>query len=112
MATGKCEQCAHFRSKRQLVELIELSTDRVSRAVDDIRKREEQWEDEESQAVIELLFSDVYHWPGRPRVLSYCGLEEEKGVSLVHELKNVGERCTEFKSRVDAPIRSCSTCIH
>jgi hypothetical protein len=110
----RCDNCAHFRPKRRLEELFKLTTDRVSQAAEEIRKREEQWEEEESETLLNLLLSGEKTWPGRspPRVLPYCGLEEQSRKFLVHESKDAGERCKDFAPSTAIPRELCSTCAH
>jgi hypothetical protein len=110
----RCERCTHFRPKRQLEELLKLTTDRPSSALDDIRKSQQQWEEDESQTLLDLLIAGDKTWPGRspPRILPYCGLEEQQRKYLVHESKDAGERCKDFVSRAETPYASCWKCAH
>jgi hypothetical protein len=102
----------HYRPKRRLQALLELVTTRPSQAVREIRQREEQWEEEESQHVIELLKAGRESWPGRPNVLAYCGLEETRGVYLVHEAKNADHDCRDFSDSLEASRGDCSSCLY
>jgi hypothetical protein len=111
---GKCEYCLHFRPQRNLEQLLKLETDRPSPVLRDIRERDKEWEETESETLIDLLLSGQRAWPGEspPRVLPYCGLEEEQRRFLVHESKNAGERCRDFVRAFDTPLGFCSDCTH
>ena len=113
MQRNECDYCVHYRGKRRLEDLIKLSTDRPNHAVREIREREAQWEDEESQWIIELLrVPDQTRWPGRPNVLPYCGLDEEKGSYLIYELKNVDRQCGDFMPLIPSSLKFCSSCSY
>jgi len=64
--------------------------------------------------LLSLLLAGEKTWPGKspPRVLPYCGLEEEEHRFLVYESKNAGERCGDFIEELDVPFLSCEDCTH
>src|SRR5262245_22508994 len=111
MANPGCDQCLYFRPKRRLDLLLKIPTHRVTPAPKEIREREVQLEDEESQIVIELLKMDS-HWTEPPQVLPYCGLEEERRTYFAYESKNAGGRCEDFVPSVGAPRVECESCAH
>jgi hypothetical protein len=94
--------------------LFKLSTDRVSPALREIRQREEQWEEEESQTLIGALSAGERTWPGRspPRVLPYCGLGEQNDRFFLHEWKDAGERCNDFAPSAHVAKGNCADCRH
>jgi hypothetical protein len=108
----RCEGCAHYRDKRHLEDLYKLPTDKPNQAVREMRGREAEWEEEESESLLDLLNSGADRWPTRPHVLPYCGLEEERGVHLVHESKDAGGRCGSYLPLSQSPSRHCSDCVH
>jgi hypothetical protein len=106
-----CDQCLHFRPKRRLDALLTIPTAQVTRAPNEIRDREVQLEHEEAQVIIDVLKTGG-HWPTRPLVLPYCGLEEERGTYLAHESKNAGGRCEDFVPALGAARAECESCTH
>lgn len=118
-AARPCDQCVRYRPKRRLEQIFKIPTDRPSQASREIREREAQWESDESACLIELLDAGVKEWPGRPRVLAYCGLLEEDDIFLVYESKNVNHeskhadhRCDDFTPLSSVPVGFCSECVH
>lgn len=111
MQNSRCDRCFHFRPKRRLDALVRIPTDKPSNAARDIRERDAQWEEEESQALLDLL-NRGEPWPGRPRVLAYCGLREDAHEYLTYESKNAGEACPDFTPADDMPASDCERCAH
>jgi hypothetical protein len=110
MQSVECEDCVHYRAKRRLEQLYKLETTRTSPAIDEIRKRAADCEEEESACLIDLLDTGVPEWPSRPQVLPYCGLREEQNIFLVFEGKNVNHACPDFRSA--GSRHGCDTCAH
>jgi hypothetical protein len=116
---GTCQNCIYFRSvksKSQLLAQVIPSTDaQVSNALKEILKDENEQRGYEAQSKQEKSHNNDENWDMPPVMSNYCafkqveGNEAEKNTYLICEVKNIGERCTDFKEGRPAQ-QSCQTC--
>jgi hypothetical protein len=60
---------------------------------------------------VAALWVERQMWPTRPTMADHCGLKERDGIYFLHELKNLGGGCKDFKPR-DSEPHACRTCRH
>lgn len=106
-----CETCRHFRAERNLTELLRLTNSiDVQQTVDQMYQREQDLIAQEYDMKQHLIDNETAEWPVPPHVLSYCGLKEERGLYLVHEVKNQDHECGDHAEARGE--RACATCVH
>jgi hypothetical protein len=76
-----------------------------------IMQEERQQRDAEAELKAKLFENRDQKWPYRPHVSDYCGVRETENEYLVHELKNRGGGCDDWKAGA-ADRHECSTCAH
>ena len=108
-----CQNCAHFRSERSLRNTLGLAFSLgTAQALNSLQQNEFRIRDQEEKTRNFLYSRQDEVWPSCPKILSYCGLKENLGQYLVHELKNADENCSDFISQSQIPPRSCESCRH
>jgi hypothetical protein len=108
---GPCENCAYYRPPRNLEELLGFpDSPGITRALETLRDSESQYVRAEAaqKRVLEGQRNEV--WPSQPMVAAYCALHEDEGVFRICEVKNAGNRCTDFKTT--RRLLFCDTCRH
>jgi len=76
-----------------------------------IMQEERQQRDAEAELKAKLFENRDERWPYRPHVSDYCGVSEDSGESLVHELKNRTGACPDWRPGA-AVQRECHACAH
>jgi hypothetical protein len=116
--SGPCEQCRHYRPKRHLSELLALTwSERTAQEIDRIMDNEREIEKGEAAMRVALMQKGCSQWVSKPMVSAYCGLEEERGVHLIHQMKNRPSASGDYTCPAHEPeglpaSRPCSTCQH
>lgn len=109
----RCEDCAHFRPERSLSESLRLpDTQGTASVYQEIVRNDQSLRIRESEHKLMLAQNNREEWPFRPKVLAYCGLREDHGVYLAHQVKNDGLDCEDFVDRGHQSSRTCETCQH
>lgn len=127
---GLCRDCRWFRPFRPLSQVVlrDLGADepKVVEQMLKVMQDERQTQDAEMKMKIELLRLaesglanpraaalpvERQMWLARPTMTDHCGLKEREGVYFLHELKNLGGSCKDFKPHDPEP-HSCRTCRH
>ena len=110
-----CEKCIHFRRLKPASQLLARATgttdSAISNALAKIQEDEDQQKGYETQYKMRKEISNDEIWGFRPIMSSYCGLQEEKEIYLIAEVKNSGGKCGDFKTEL-AEKHSCATCVH
>jgi hypothetical protein len=110
---GPCEDCTHYRPPRDLRKIYRIPLTRgTAQVAQEVMEVQRQINGAEEAAKTQLLLTDSERWPHKPQVQPYCGLREAAGEYLVHQVKNVNQRCKEWKPATETPASPCSTCIH
>lgn len=110
-----CGNCRFLRRFRPLSQLLarDLGTNDQPVVAELLRimQEERQQRDAEAELKAKLFENRDERWPYRPHVSDYCGVREARGEFVVHELRNRGGRCGEWKPG-EEERRECSTCAH
>jgi len=110
----RCEDCEHFRPRRQLTEMLSLPMSLgTANAASTIMRTEQELIGAEEGRKFALTTTREERWGStRPRVLAHCGLRETAGEYLVCEQKNADGRCADFKQDSVGDRHQCRTCVH
>jgi hypothetical protein len=109
----RCNQCAHFRPRRNLAENLRLANSLdTAQTVSQIMDTQQRLLGQEEGLKVELLASHRERWPFKPQVQAYCGVREDQNVYLVHEIKNRDGDCDDFAPDHEQARRPCETCVH
>jgi hypothetical protein len=114
---GSCTECVHFRrvqpASQLLAAAIGLTTggsevaNAIAKIVDDEQKLREADADIKSKEGS----ADRMYWPAQPVMSEYCGLQEQKQIFFICEVKNRELQCKDFQ-----PGRherhACADCAH
>ena len=119
--TGSCSECRHYRA-------MTWASDRFARAglrnspetvnvIAEIGRQEERIFEGECLRKISGGGKNHDEWPSKPSILAYCAVHEHgnsqdpKPVFYIHEIKNAGRRCRNFRQG-PSPHQSCENCMH
>lgn len=94
-----CQSCVHFRPERQPSDLLDLTwSSKTAETLERNRELERQLHTAECKQKRSLMEMNRLAWPRRPQVLAYCGLREKEDIHLIHEMKNRGGICQDFRA--------------
>jgi hypothetical protein len=95
---GACRACAHFRPERQPSGLLSFAWSLgTADALEKNRDLERRVQVSENRQKRSLMETNHVAWPARPQVLAYCGLRDGEGIHYIHEMKNRGLICRDFR---------------
>jgi DNA-directed RNA polymerase subunit RPC12/RpoP len=112
---GHCRDCSFYRLAKPPSELLGAaigSNDAaVLTAIGKIQEDEKELDAQEDMFRARVEQRTQSAWGMRPMMSAYCGLEEQKGVFHIAEIRNRGLQCGDFTSTPVAP-RDCTSCGH
>ncbi|HVR25553.1 MAG TPA: hypothetical protein VMU26_19825 [Candidatus Polarisedimenticolia bacterium] len=114
---GSCTECVHFRRVQPASQLMAAAigltaggsevANAIAKIVDDEQKLREADADIKSKEGS----ADRMYWPAKPVMSEYCGLQEQKDIFFICEVKNRELLCKDFQQ--GQPERhACAECAH
>jgi hypothetical protein len=110
---GACQKCFHFRVPKQIVSVIRDSisnqSPEITSVFDELIKNMEGMRGQEANE--KVANAGAGEWEKKPQTFSYCGVLENEDRYFIHEVKNLGGRCTDYRE-TPSLNNSCKNCTH